>query len=107
MSPVGVVIMKFAHTIARVSQRNENLGRKWATFGAGINAPFVASPPAVGSRAPTSLSRGDRDGRVVAALSISRGIRGLHHGRGCHVVASTYCLMHGRWQANKKHGQNR
>jgi hypothetical protein len=92
MSPVGVVIMKFAHTIARVSQRNENLGRKWATFGAGINAPFVASPPAVGSRAPTSLSRGGRS---------------LHHGRGCHVVASSYCFTHGKGKTNKEHGQEK
>ncbi len=78
-----------------------------ATFGAGVTAPFVASPPVVGSRAPTSLSRGGRDHRVVAASSIPQGIRGLHHGRGCRVIASSYCFTHGRGKANKKHGQEK
>ncbi len=77
------------------------------TFEAAVTALFVASPPDVGSRAPTSLSRGGRDQRVVAASSIPQDIRSLHHGRGCHVVASSYCLTHGWWQANKKHGQKK
>jgi hypothetical protein len=76
-----------------------------ATFGAGVAAPFVASPPAVGSRALTLLSRGGHDRRVVATLSIPQGIRGFYYGRGCRVVASSYCFLHGRGEANKKHGQ--
>ncbi len=88
-------------------ERNRNLGGRGATFGAGVTAPFVASPPAAGSRAPTSLSRGGRDRRIVAASSIPQGIRGLHHGRSCRVVASSYCFTHGRGKANKKHGQKK
>ncbi len=78
-----------------------------ATFGAGVTPPLVASPPAVRSRAPTSLSCGSRDCRVVAASSISQGIRGLHHGRSCHVIASSYHLTLGWWQTHKKHGQKK
>jgi hypothetical protein len=66
--PYCVVIVKFAHAIARYLK-----GMKiWAgaTFGAGVTAPFVASPPIVGSRAPTLLSCGGRDRRIVAASSI-------------------------------------
>jgi hypothetical protein len=48
---VGVVIMKFAHAIARVLKREEIWAGGGATFGAGVTASFVASPPAVGSRA--------------------------------------------------------
>jgi hypothetical protein len=58
-------------------------------------------------RAPTALSRGGRDLRVVATSSIPQGIRSLHHGRGCRVVASSYCFPHGRGKANKKHGQEK
>jgi hypothetical protein len=89
------------------SERNGNLGRREGDFWSGRYLPFVASPPAVGSRAPTSLSHGGCDCRVVAASRIPQGIRSLHHGRGCHVVASSYCLTHGWWQANKKHGQEK
>jgi hypothetical protein len=110
VSPVDIVIMKFAHAIARVLKGRKS-GREGGvvTFGAGITALFVASPPAVGSRAPTSLSRCGCDCRVmaVATLSIPQGIRGLHHGRGCHVVASSDCLVHGWWQANKEHDQKK
>ncbi len=67
MNLVGVVIMKFAHTIARVLEGIEIWPGRGATFGAGVTAPFVASPPAVGSRAPTLLSRGSRDYRVETA----------------------------------------
>ncbi len=51
MTLVGVVIMKFAHAIARVLKREEIWAGGGATFGAGVTASFVASPPAVGSRA--------------------------------------------------------
>jgi hypothetical protein len=87
---MGVVVMKFADAITRVLERIEIWAGGGATFGAGVTAPFVASPPVVGRRAPTSLSRGGRDRGVVAASSIPQGIRGLHHGRGCRVVASAY-----------------
>ncbi len=84
MSLVGVVIMKFAHVIARVLKREEIwVGGGGATFGVGNTALFVVSPPAVGSGAPTSLSCGGRDRRVVAASRMPQGIRGLHHGRSC------------------------
>ncbi len=89
------------------SERNGNLGGRGADFWSGRYRPFVASLSAVRCRAPASLSRGGRDCRVVAASSIPQGIRGLHHGSGCHVVASTYCLTHGWWQVNKKHGQKK
>ncbi len=87
---MGVVVVKFADVIARVLKRIEIWAGGGATFGAGVTALFVASPPAVRSRAPTSLSRGGCDLRIVAASSIPQGIRVLHHGRGCHVVASSY-----------------
>ncbi len=107
VSPVGIVIMKFAHAIARVLKGMEICAGGGVTFGAGVTALFVASPPAVRSRAPTLLSRGGRNCRIMAASSIPQGIHGLHHGRSCLVVASSYCLMHGWWQANKKHGQKK
>ncbi len=87
---MGVEVVKFADAIARVLEGIEIWAGGGATFGAGVAAPFVASPPAVRSRAPTSLSRGGRDRRIVAASSIPQGICGLHHGRGCRVVASYY-----------------
>jgi hypothetical protein len=107
VSSIGIVIVKFAHAIARVLKGMEIWAGGGATFGAGVTTPFVDSPPAVGSRAPTSLSRGGRDRRIVSASSIPQGIRGLHHGRGCRVVASSYCFMHGRGKANKEHGQEK
>ncbi len=94
MSLMGVIVVKFTDAIARVLKR--------VKIGA-----FVASPPAVGSRAPTSLSRGDRNRGIVATSSIPQGIRCLHHGRGCRVVASSYCFTHGRGKANKKHDQEK
>jgi hypothetical protein len=86
---------------------SKNLGGRGGDFWAGVTAPFVASPPVVGSRAPTSLSRGGRDRGIMAASSIPQGICSLHHGRGCRVVASSYCFTHGRGKANKKHGQEK
>ncbi len=50
VTPVGVIIMKFAHAIARVLKGTESGWKGGVTFGAGVAAPFVASPPAVGSR---------------------------------------------------------
>ncbi len=52
------------------SEKNENLGGKGATFGAGVTASFVASLPDAGSGAPASLCRGSCDRRVVAAPSM-------------------------------------
>jgi hypothetical protein len=101
VSPIGVVIVKFAHAIARVLKQMKIWAGGGATFGAGVTALFVASPPVVGSRAPTSLSCGGRDCRVIATSSIPQGIRGIHHGRGCRVVP------HGRGKVNNKHGQEK
>jgi hypothetical protein len=97
--------MKFAHAIARVLKGVEIWVGGGATIGMGVTAPLVASPPAVGSGAPTLLICGGQDRMVRAASSIPQDIRGLHHGRSCHVVASSYCLTHGWWQTHKKHGQ--
>ncbi len=89
------------------SGRSENLDGKGATFGTGITAPFVASLPAVGSRAPASLCRGGCDRKIVAAPSVPYGVRSLHHGCGCLMVTSSYCLSHGCWKTNKKHCQEK
>ncbi len=71
MSLVGIVIMKFAHAIARVLKGMEIwAGGGGATFGAGVTTPFVASPPAVGSGAPSLLSRG---GAITGATDLSMG----------------------------------
>jgi hypothetical protein len=58
---MGVVIVKFAHAIARVLERLEVWARSGATFGAGVTALYVASLPAARSRAPTALCRGGCD----------------------------------------------
>ncbi len=52
VSPIGVVIVKFAHAIARVLERVKIWAGRGATFGTGVTAPFVASLPAAGSGAP-------------------------------------------------------
>ncbi len=61
VSPIGVVIVKFAHAIARVLEGMKIWVERGATFGTGVTAPFVASLSAVGSGAPTSLCRGGCD----------------------------------------------
>jgi hypothetical protein len=102
---VGAEVVKLTHAIARVLKGIKIWSGMGVTFGAGITTPFVTSLPFVRSRAPTSLSCGGRDRRVVATLSIPQFVCGLHHGC-CHpVVASSYCFRHGWWQANKEHGQ--
>ncbi len=103
VSLVGVVIVKFAHAIARVLERVEIGAGKGVTFGMGVAIPFVASLPTCGSSAHMSLSHGSRDCGVVATSSIPQGVCCFHHGRGCLVVASSYRFSHGRWQDNKKH----
>jgi hypothetical protein len=108
VAPVSTKYLSFvSSSVRKISPALAGGGRGGAIFGAGVTAPFVASPHIVGSRAPTSLSRGDRDHRIVATWSIPQGIRGLHHGHGCRVVASSYCFTHGRGKANKKHGQEK
>jgi hypothetical protein len=87
---MGVVVVKFVDAIARVLEGIEIWAGGGVTFGAGVAAPFVTSPPAARSRAPTSLSCGGRDHRIVAASSVPECIRGFHHRCGCHVVASSY-----------------
>ncbi len=97
--------MKLAHTISRVLKRVERRAGRWPTFGTGVAVPFVAHLPASGSRAPTSVSRGGRDHKVVAASSIPQGICSSNRVRGCLVVSCAYPCSYGRWQVNKKHGQ--
>ncbi len=70
MSLMGIVVVKFTDAIARVLKQIKIGAGRGATFGAGVAASFVTSLPAVGSRAPTTLSRGGCDCRVVAAPSI-------------------------------------
>ncbi len=70
MSLMGVIVVKFTDAIARVLKQEKIGAGRGATFRAGIASPFVTSLPAVGSRAPTMLSRGGCDCRVVAASSI-------------------------------------
>jgi hypothetical protein len=56
VSLVGIIIVKFTDTIARVLKRIKIRARRVATFRVGVVALFVASLPAVRSRAPTALS---------------------------------------------------
>jgi hypothetical protein len=70
VSLMGIIIVKFAHAIARVLKGIKIRAGRGATIGAGVTAPFVASLPVARSRAPTSLCRGGCNCRVVAALSI-------------------------------------
>jgi hypothetical protein len=70
VSPIGVVIVKFAHVIARVLEGVEIWMGRGATFRTGVTAPFVASLPAAGSGAHASLCRGGFDRRIVAAPSV-------------------------------------
>jgi hypothetical protein len=104
---IGVIIVKLAHAIGRVLKSMEGRAGRWATFGTGIAVSFVAHLPASGSRAPTSVSHGGRDCRVLAALSIPQGNRGSNYVRGCLVVSCAYHFSHGGQQANEKHGQEK
>jgi hypothetical protein len=70
VSPMGIEVVKFTDAIARVLKPIKIGAGRGVTFGAGVAAFFVASLPAVGSRAPTTLSRGGCDCGVVAASSI-------------------------------------
>ncbi len=101
MSLVGVVIMKFTNVIVRVFKGITIRAERGATFGAGVTAPFVRS------KYPTSLSRGSRNCRVVAASSIPQGVCSLHHGCSFRVVASSDRLTHGWRLANKEHCQEK
>ncbi len=101
---IWVVIVKLAHAIGRVLKRVEIRAGRWETFGMGVAVPFVAPLPASGSRAPTSVTRGGCNHRVVAALSIPQGVRGSNCVRGCLVVPCAYRFSHRRRQANEKHG---
>ncbi len=96
MSSMGIVVVKFPDAIARVLERIEIGAGRGVTFGAGVDAPFVASLPVVGSRAPTTLSQGGCDCRVVAASSIPEGVCSFHHSRSRPVGARSYRFSHGR-----------
>ncbi len=55
---MGVVVVKFKHTIARVLKRIEFRAGRRVTFRTGVAAPFVTLLPVGWSWAPTSLCRG-------------------------------------------------
>jgi hypothetical protein len=93
VSLVGVVIVKFTNAIARVLKRVKVRVERGVTYGAGVAALFVALLPIIRSRAPTALSCGGCDHRVVAALSIPLGFRSLHHGCRCLVVRVWACAF--------------
>ncbi len=44
VSPIGIVVVKFAHAIARVLKRMKIWAGRVATFGVGVTAPFVTVP---------------------------------------------------------------
>ncbi len=88
--------MKLTHTIGRVLKSVEGRAGRRATFGTGVAVPFVARLPGSGSRAPTSVSHGGCDHRVVAVLNVPQGVPGLNRVLGCLVVpAPTASLMEG------------
>jgi hypothetical protein len=64
------------------------------TFGTGVAVPLPIS---------RSWASASRDRGVVAAPSITQGIRDSNHSQACLVVSGADCLPHGRWQVNKKH----
>ncbi len=95
MCSVGVIVVKLAHAIGRVLESVKSRAGRRATFGTGVVVPFVGRLPASGSRAPTSVSPGGRDRRVVAASSIPQGVRSSNRVKGCLVVSCTYYFSHG------------
>ena len=95
MCPIGVIIVEFAHAIGRVLESVKSRAGRRATFGTGVAVPFVGRLPISGSRATTSVSRGGRDRRVVAASSIPQGVRGSNRVCGCLVVSCAYRFSHG------------
>ncbi len=99
--------MKFTHASARVLKGIKIRAGRGATFGVCVTAPFVASLPVFRSRAPTLLSRGGHDCRVLISSSIPQGVCGLHYSCSCLVLASSYRLTHEWQQANKEHGQKK
>jgi hypothetical protein len=73
----------------------ESRAGRQATFGTSVAVLFVARLPASGSGAPTSVSRGSHNRRVVAALSVPQGVRGSNRVRSCFVVSCAYRFSHG------------
>jgi hypothetical protein len=104
---MGVIIVKFAHAIARFLKGIKVWAGKGATFGASVTTSYVASLPAARSRAPTSLCRGGCDCRVVAASSIPQGICSLYYGCSRLVGASSYCFSHGWRESDQKNIEER
>jgi hypothetical protein len=87
--------VKLAHAIGRVLKSVESRAGRQATFETSVAVLFFARLPASGSGAPTSVSRGGRNRRVVAASSIPQGVRGLNRVHGCFVVSCAYRFSHG------------
>ncbi len=99
--------MKLAHAIGRVLKSVESRVGRRATFGMSVAVPFVACLPASGSRAPTCVSRGGHDHRVMAASSVPQGVRGSDCVRGCLVISCAYRFSLGGQQTNEKHGHEK
>jgi hypothetical protein len=106
VSFVGIVVVKFTYAIARVLERIGVGAGRGVTFSTGVAALFVTSLPAVRSWAPIALCRGGCNCWVMAASSIPQGVCSLHHGCSRLVCASSYRFLHGRRQANQKHGMS-
>jgi hypothetical protein len=84
--------------------KNRNQGGRWGGFWNGCCHSFCCPTSCYEELCSYLLSHGSRACSVVAASSNPQGIRGLHHGYGCLVVASSYRFSHGRRQANEEHG---
>jgi hypothetical protein len=104
---IKIIIVKLAHAIGRALKNVKSRVGRRATFGKGVAFPFVARLPASGSKAPTSVSRGGRDHRVVATSSVPHGVRSSNRVCGCLVVSCAYRFSYGGWQANEKHGHEK
>ncbi len=95
--------MKLAHATGRVLKSVKSRAGRRATFGTGVAVPFVTRLLASGSRAPTSVSRGSRNHRVVAASSIPQGVCSSNRVHSCLVISCAYRFSHGGRQGNEKH----
>ncbi len=74
-----MVILIFANASARVLKTEKVLVGRGAIFLTGTAASLVAPLHSNRSRAPTTVSRGGYDHGVVAAASVSQGVRGCNH----------------------------
>ncbi len=83
----AVKVMKLTHAIARVLKREKIRAGRRMTFGTFVAIPFVILLPASRSWASAVLGHGGHDRGVVAASSITQGVRDSNHSHGCLVVS--------------------